>query len=264
MKLARYTGPTGEARFGAVEDGAIYDVGASPFEPRRGGKVAERADVRLLAPLAGPRKIVCVGLNYQDHAEEAGLAIPENPVLFAKFENSIVGPGDAIAIPSFAKEVDFEAELGVVIGKRASVVDSQDALEYVLGYTCVNDVSAREIQFSDGQWIRGKTLDTFCPLGPWIVTTDEVPDPQALGIRCVVNGVVMQNSSTAQMARSVAELVSFISQGITLEPGDVIATGTPAGVGFTRKPPVFLQPGDVVRVEIDGIGVLENPVVSRP
>lgn len=216
-----------------------------------------------IAPIAEPNKIVCVGLNYRDHAEESGQPIPESPILFAKFPNTVIGPGEPIKVPSITKQVDYEAELGVVIGRVASEVSVEDALDYVLGYTCVNDVSARDLQFADGQWVRGKTLDTFCPTGPWIVTTDEIPDPQNLGIKCLVNGNVMQDSSTKQMIFSVAELVSFISQGITLEAGDLIATGTPPGVGFARKPPLYLQPGDVVRVEIEGIGTLENPVVAR-
>lgn len=208
-------------------------------------------------------KIVCVGLNYRDHAEEAGLDIPETPILFAKFDNAVIENGDPIRIPSITKQVDYEAELGVVIGKTASQVSVDDALQHVDGYTCVNDVSARDLQFADGQWVRGKTLDTFCPRGPRIVSTDEIRDPQSLGIKCLVNGEVMQDSSTEQMIFSVAELVSFISQGITLEPGDLIATGTPPGVGFARTPPVFLKAGDVVRVEIESIGALENPVVNR-
>lgn len=208
-------------------------------------------------------KIVCVGLNYRDHAEESGQPIPESPILFAKFPNTLIGNGDPIKIPSITQEVDYEAELGVVIGKTASQVPVDEALDYVQGYTCVNDVSARDLQFADGQWVRGKTLDTFCPTGPRVVPVGEISDPQNLSIKCLVNGEVMQDSSTNQMIFSAAELVSFISQGITLEEGDLIATGTPSGVGFARKPPVFLKPGDVVRVEIEGIGALENPVVAR-
>jgi 2-keto-4-pentenoate hydratase/2-oxohepta-3-ene-1,7-dioic acid hydratase in catechol pathway len=168
-----------------------------------------------------------------------------------------------VQIPPITTQVDYEAELGVVIGRTARAVSVQEALDYVLGYTCLNDVSARELQSGDGQWVRGKSLDTFCPLGPWIVTTDEIPDPQNLAIRCRLNGQIVQDPSTRHMIFSVAELVSFISQGITLEPGDVLATGTPPGVGIVRRPPLLLKPGDVVRVEIDGIGALENPVELR-
>jgi 2-keto-4-pentenoate hydratase/2-oxohepta-3-ene-1,7-dioic acid hydratase in catechol pathway len=205
-------------------------------------------------------KIVCVGMNYRDHAEEAGLEVPERPVLFAKWPNALVGPGDAIVLPSFTAQVDYEAELGVVIGRRVRDLDAADALDAVAGYVCVNDVSARDVQFSDGQWTRAKSFDTFCPVGPRLVPAEDVPDPQALRIRCLVNGEVMQDSSTEQMVFGVAEIVAHASRGMTLEPGDLIATGTPAGVGFTRKPPVFLRPGDEVTVEIEGIGALTNPV----
>jgi 2-keto-4-pentenoate hydratase/2-oxohepta-3-ene-1,7-dioic acid hydratase in catechol pathway len=205
-------------------------------------------------------KIICAGMNYRDHAEEAGLDVPERPVLFAKWPNALVGPGDPIVIPSFTNEVDYEAELGVVIGRRTRDVEPEEALGAVAGFTCVNDVSARDLQFQDGQWTRAKSFDTFCPVGPRLVPAAEIPDPQALRIRCLVNGEALQDSSTAHMVFSVAELVAYASRGMTLEPGDLIATGTPAGVGFTREPPVFLRPGDEVTVEIEGIGALTNPV----
>lgn len=262
MKIVRYASD-GSSRVGVVEDGTVRDAGASIFDVTPGDAVGAVGEVTLLAPVADPAKVVCVGLNYRKHAEEGGQPIPPNPILFAKFPNSIVGPGDPILLPSFSQQVDYEAELGVVIGKPAAAVDVADALEHVLGYTCINDVSARDLQFADGQWVRGKTLDTFCPIGPWIVTTDEIPDPQTLGIRCIVNGDKLQDSTTADMIFSVAEIVSFISQGITLEPGDVIATGTPEGVGFARTPPIYLNAGDVVSIDIDRIGTLTNPVASR-
>lgn len=205
-------------------------------------------------------KIVCAGMNYRDHAEEAGLQVPERPVLFAKWRSSLVGPGDAIVLPGFTSQVDYEAELGVVIGRRSRDLEVGDALDAVAGYVCVNDVSARDLQFADGQWTRAKSLDTFCPVGPRLVPADEVGDPQALRIRCLVNGEVLQDSSTANMVFSVAELVAYASRGMTLEPGDLIATGTPAGVGFTREPPIFLEAGDEVTVEIERIGALTNPV----
>lgn len=217
----------------------------------------------MAAPLDTPGKIICVGLNYRDHAEESGMAIPTSPILFTKFANTVIGPGEPIVIPPFTTQVDYEAELAVVIGRRAAQVSVDEARSYVAGYTCANDVSARDLQFADGQWYRGKGLDTFCPLGPRLATPDEIPDPQDLGIRCIVNGTTLQDSTTAQMIFSVDEIISFISQGITLEPGDVILTGTPVGVGFARTPPIFLADGDVVRVEIDGIGALENPVKAR-
>lgn len=220
-----------------------------------------QAEVRLLAPVAWPQKIIAIGLNYADHARESGMEPPPNPVCFVKTPNSLVGPGEPISWASGASsQVDYEAELAVVIGRRASRVAQAQALDHVLGYTCCNDVSARDAQFADGQWVRGKSFDTFCPLGPWVVTADEVPDPQALGIRCRVNGETLQDSSTAEMIFGVAEIVSYLSQYLTLLPGDVIATGTPVGVGFSRTPPIFLGDGDVVEIEIDGIGTLSNPV----
>jgi 2-keto-4-pentenoate hydratase/2-oxohepta-3-ene-1,7-dioic acid hydratase in catechol pathway len=210
-------------------------------------------------PFARPGKIVCVGLNYRDHAEESGMAIPERPLLFAKWPNSLIGPGAPIVLPEQSHDVDYEAELGVVIGRRARRVALAVALDHVAGYVCANEVSARDIQFADGQWTRGKSFDTFGPVGP-MVSAEEVPDPQALRIRCLVNREVVQDSSTAQMIFTVAELIAFISDGITLEPGDLILTGTPAGVGWVRKPPLYLADGDEVTVEIEGIGSLTNPV----
>jgi 2-keto-4-pentenoate hydratase/2-oxohepta-3-ene-1,7-dioic acid hydratase in catechol pathway len=211
-------------------------------------------------PFDRPEKIICVGMNYRDHAAEAGLEVPDKPVLFAKWPNSLLGPGEPIVIPPWVEEVDYEAELGVVIGKRARRLSPEEAFEAVAGYVCVNDVSARKLQFEDGQWTRAKSLDTFTPVGPRLVPAVEIDAPQRLRIRCLVNGELLQDSSTAEMVFGVAELVSYISEGITLEPGDLIATGTPAGVGFTRKPPIFLQSGDEVTVEIERIGRLTNPV----
>jgi 2-keto-4-pentenoate hydratase/2-oxohepta-3-ene-1,7-dioic acid hydratase in catechol pathway len=208
-----------------------------------------------------PQKIVCVGLNYRDHAEEQGVALPERPLLFAKWPNSLVGNGESIRLPSIAQNVDYEAELGVVIGRRTTGVAVDDALDFVAGYVVANDVSARDLQFADGQWVRGKSLDTFLPVGEF-VSTDEVPDVQDLPIRAVLNGVVMQDSNTSNMIFGVADIVAFVSQAITLEPGDLILTGTPAGVGAFRKPPVWLEPGDEIRIEIEGIGSITNPVVS--
>lgn len=261
MKLVTFE-QVGEPHAGIIENGLVLEAG-SIFDPVPGEVIGPLSDIKLMAPIPKPAKIVCVGLNYRDHAAESGQEIPKSPIIFAKFSNTIAGPGEAIQIPAITEQVDYEAELGVVIGKVTRAVKAEEALDFVLGYTCVNDVSARDLQFADGQWVRGKTLDTFCPIGPWIVTADETGDPQRLDIRCVVNGVVLQDSSTSQMVFSVAELVSFISQAITLQPGDIIATGTPAGVGFARNPQIWLRPGDIVRVEIDGVGVLENPVTDR-
>jgi 2-keto-4-pentenoate hydratase/2-oxohepta-3-ene-1,7-dioic acid hydratase in catechol pathway len=211
-------------------------------------------------PIAVPAKIVCIGLNYRDHAEEQGVDLPEAPLLFAKWPNTLIGAGDPIVIPPITRQVDYEAELGVVIGARMRNVSEENALEGVEGYLCLNDVSARDLQFSDGQWVRGKSLDTFCPVGPKLVPAADVPDPQRLSIRALVNGRVLQDSSTAEMVFGVAAVIAHVTRAITLEPGDLIATGTPAGVGVFRDPPVFLQPGDEVTIEIERLGALTNPV----
>jgi 2-keto-4-pentenoate hydratase/2-oxohepta-3-ene-1,7-dioic acid hydratase in catechol pathway len=213
-------------------------------------------------PIDRPQKIVCVGLNYSDHAEEQGVELPERPVLFAKWPNTLIGPGEPIVVPGISQKVDYEAELGVVIGRQVKGAAVENALEAVAGYVCVNDVSARDLQFADGQWVRGKSPDTFCPVGPKLVPAGDVPDSQALGIRAILNGETMQESTTANMVFGVAEIVAFVSQAITLEPGDLIATGTPAGVGAFRDPPVFMQPGDEITIEIDGVGALTNPVTA--
>jgi 2-keto-4-pentenoate hydratase/2-oxohepta-3-ene-1,7-dioic acid hydratase in catechol pathway len=211
-------------------------------------------------PIERPQKIVCIGLNYRDHAEEQGTELPAAPLLFAKWPNTLIGPGEPIVIPPITKQLDYEAELGVLIGERVRGVSAENALEAVAGYVCLNDVSARDLQFSDGQWVRGKSLDTFCPVGPELVAAADVPDPQALKIRAVVNGEVLQDSHTSNMIFSVAEILAHVSRAITLEPGDLIATGTPAGVGAFRDPPVWLEPGDEVTIEIEGLGALTNPV----
>jgi 2-keto-4-pentenoate hydratase/2-oxohepta-3-ene-1,7-dioic acid hydratase in catechol pathway len=220
---------------------------------------------RSAVPLGIPRpgKIVCVGLNYHDHAVEGGMELPKAPLLFAKWPNSLVGHGDPVVLPRESSQVDYEAELGVVIGTAARRVSERDALDHVAGYICVNDVSARDLQFADGQWTRGKSPDTFCPVGPRLVPREEIDDPQVLGIRCLVNGEALQDSSTSQMIFSVAEIIAYASQTITLEPGDLIATGTPAGVGVFRDPKVLLQDGDEVSVEIDGLGTLTNPITKE-
>jgi 2-keto-4-pentenoate hydratase/2-oxohepta-3-ene-1,7-dioic acid hydratase in catechol pathway len=218
-------------------------------------------DLTSVAPLPDPGKIVAIGLNYIDHAAEAEMTLPSEPLVFAKFPSSIVGPGDAIAFDrGLTDGVDFEAELGAIIGSRARDVRVEDALGHVFGYTCLNDVSARDLQFADGQWVRAKSLDTFCPIGPWIVTADELPDPQTLAISCTVSGERLQDASTADMIFGVAELIARLSRSFSLEPGDLIATGTPPGVGWFRTPRRVLRDGDEVVVAIEGIGDLRNPV----
>lgn len=222
---------------------------------------------KLLAPLQ-PAAILCIGLNYRKHAVETGIKIPEYPVLFMKNPAAIADPGDPIVLPKVCvnpPQVDYEAELAAVIGKPARNVSAAKALDYVLGYTAGNDVSARWWQQHAGasQWIRGKSFDTFCPLGPELVTADEIPDPQNLQLRCILNNEVMQDGNTSDMIFSVAQLIAFLSEGTTLLPGTIILTGTPSGVGFVRQPPVFLKPGDVVSIEVEGIGMLTNPVVEE-
>src|SRR5947209_6293619 len=200
--------------------------------------------VTAVLPIERPQKIVCIGLNYRDHAEEQGVPLPERPLLFAKWPNTLIGPGEPIRLPSISHEVDYEAELAVVIGTRVHQASPDTALEAVRGYLCANDVSGRDVQFADKQWVRGKSFDSFCPIGPELVPAADVPDPQALKIRAILNGQVMQDSTTANMVFGVADIVSFVSQAITLEPGDLILTGTPASVGVFRDPKVLLTPGD--------------------
>ena len=214
-----------------------------------------------MLPIERPGKIVCVGLNYRDHAEEQGVELPEEPLLFAKWPNALIGPGDPIVIPPLVTKCDYEAELGVVIGARVRGVSSENALEAVRGYVCANDVSARDLQFKDGQWTRGKSVDTFCPVGP-LVPAGEIPDPHDLRIRAIVSGEVLQDSTTTNLIFGVDVIISHVSQTITLEPGDLILTGTPAGVGVFRNPQRLLRPGDEVTIEIEGVGTLTNPVVA--
>ncbi|MGI9113382.1 MAG: fumarylacetoacetate hydrolase family protein [Gaiellaceae bacterium] len=211
-----------------------------------------------------PGKIVCVELNYRAHAEEEGRTAPERPILFAKWATSLIGPGEPIRLPSISDAIDHEAELGVVLGARVKGVSVENALEAVRGYLCANDVSARDLQRADRQFTRAKSLDTFCPIGPELVPAAKIPDPQALRLRCLVNGEVRQDSTTEDMVFSVAELIAFASQAITLEPGDLLLTGTPGGVGEFREPPVYLRDGDEVTVEIEGLGTLTNPVRAEP
>ena len=218
--------------------------------------------VAPVLPIDRPGKIVCVGLNYRDHAEEQGVELPSEPLLFAKWPTSLIGPGEPIVIPPIVTKADYEAELGVVIGTRTKNVSKENAFEAVRGYLCANDVSARDLQFSDGQWTRGKSPDTFCPVGT-MVLRDEISDPHDLRIRAIVSGEVLQDSTTANLIFGIDDVISYVSQTTTLEPGDLILTGTPAGVGVFRDPQRLLQPGDEVTIEIEGIGSLTNPVVAR-
>lgn len=224
--------------------------------------VLKLTDVTLRAPIPRPGKIICIGLNYLDHAAESNLEVPEYPTVFSKHGNAVNDPGGAIVIPAVTSQVDYEGELAVVIGRRAKNVSESDALDYVAGYMPFNDVSARDYQRRTSQWTIGKTFDTFAPMGPALVTADEVPDPHDLDMRVTVDGEVLQHSNTGEMIFSIPHLIWYLSAVMTLDPGDVIATGTPAGVGVARKPPRFLRPGEIVQVEIESLGRLENPVVE--
>ena len=224
------------------------------------------AEGRLLAPIPLPGKVICIGLNYRDHAAESGVDIPSEPVCFSKFSSAVIGPEAKIELPPSSRQVDYEAELVVVIGRSGREIPLEKGLDYVAGYMNGNDVSARDWQLGrpGGQWLLGKTPDTFAPQGPYLVTADEIPDPESLRVQLRLNGETMQDSNTSQLIFGIDRLICHLSALFTLSPGDVIFTGTPPGVGMARKPPVFLKPGDVVEVEIDGLGILRNPVVGRP
>jgi 2-keto-4-pentenoate hydratase/2-oxohepta-3-ene-1,7-dioic acid hydratase in catechol pathway len=288
MKLATILTPKGARAALAVADGYIdlnatdpglpsclkQLIAASPAIRKAAGEVAGSKNavkyaanaVKVLPPIPKPGKILCIGLNYRDHAIEGGRPIPPEPVLFGKFPNTLIAHGDPIKLPKVAQKVDYEAELVVVIGKTGKHIPNDDsAFEYVGGYTCGHDVSARDWQFrgEEKQWMIGKTFDTFAPTGPVLVTADELTNPHKLQVQMRVNGTTLQNSNTKEFIFGVPHLLWFLSQVMTLEPGDLIFTGTPPGVGIARKPPVLLKPGDVAEVEIEGIGTLKNPVVAE-
>ncbi len=254
MQALLLGGPTAlETLRAAVVPAQIADEGR-PFD-----------GVEWLAPVPRPGKVVAIGRNYRDHTAEEGVEPPPAPLIFSKWPSSVIGHEAEIRWdPALTGQVDYEAELAVVIGRTARRVSEADALAHVLGYTCLDDVSARDLQFGDGQWARGKSLDTFCPMGPVLVTADEIPDPQDLEISCRVGGEIVQHANTAQMYFGVAAIISYCSQAFTLEPGDVIATGTPGGVGIFRDPPVLLGDGDEVTVEIERIGRLVNTCRYEP
>jgi 2-keto-4-pentenoate hydratase/2-oxohepta-3-ene-1,7-dioic acid hydratase in catechol pathway len=278
MKLAQFRTKTVEgSRLGMIKGDALVDIseiapdmlslinaGSPALHAAKNltSKSAYSLDAVEYLPAVYPGKIIAIGRNYQEHAAEGGSEPPKSPLLFTKFPNALNAHNAPVTLHAISEQIDFEAELAVVIGRRANKVSEADALSYVFGYSCLNDVSARDLQFSDGQWVRGKGLNGFAPLGPFITTRDEVPDPQSLTIEGVLNGEVMQSSNTKMMIFGVAYLISYITQAITLEPGDVIATGTPEGVGVFRKPPRLLQPGDVFEVVIEKVGTLKNTFVS--
>jgi 2-keto-4-pentenoate hydratase/2-oxohepta-3-ene-1,7-dioic acid hydratase in catechol pathway len=268
MRILRFSDLQGQEYFGLDQDTRIGDsvailTGDIFTELKPTGEHATLA--KLLAPLT-PCNIYCIGLNYREHAAESGMEEPKKPIIFAKPTSSLCHPDDPIRLPAcqHEEEVDYECELAVIIGKTARDVSVENALNHVLGYTCANDVSARKWQLNagGGQWIRGKGFDTFCPLGPLLVTKDEIPDPQDLSIKTHLNGKTVQDHTTGDMIFSVAEIISFLSQDTTLLPGTAILTGTPQGVGFARKPPIWLRPGDEVKIEIENIGILTNPVIA--
>ena len=266
MRIVSYRRDDGQVRFGIVDGWSVVDAGtdldAIHAGAGPGAAVGLVDEVMLLAPIPKPGKVICVGRNYAEHAAETGSDVPDRPQLFAKFANAIVGPRDDVIHPPITNALDYEAELVAVIGRQASQVSEARALDVVLGYTCGNDISARDLQFGDTQWLRGKSLDSFAPIGPWIVTADEIPDPQSLAIRCTVNDETRQDDTTANMVFSVAQIIAFVTEAITLDPGDVIFTGTPPGVGFGMDPKRYLNVGDHVRVEITGIGMLEHHIVA--
>ena len=267
MKIARYfdkdivhLGMVEENTFVPVDfdgDMVAFIVHAPELQPS--GEPMPIDEIKLAPPVGNPSKIIAIGLNYLDHAREGDAELPKVPLVFAKFMSSLIGPEDQIIWdPRVSDRVDFEAELAVIIGKKTYRCPEEDAPGSIFGYTCANDVSARDLQFSDGQWVRSKSLDTFCPLGPWIVTAGDIPDPHDLDIKCHLNGQVMQESNTGSMIFKIPQLISFLSQNFTLMPGDIILTGTPHGVGAFRNPPVFMKDGDEVIVEIEKVGRLIN------
>lgn len=267
MKIAQFYIENRTA-LGFIQEGTLIPIGftgkmedfishSPSFEPV--GNPISIEQVHFAPPITSPSKIIAIGLNYLDHARESKGKIPEVPLIFSKFPNSLTGHKDRIVWDrELTEKVDFEAELAVVIAKKAYRCPEREAMEYVFGYTCANDVSARDLQFGDGQWVRGKSLDTFCPLGPWIITSDEIPEPHDLAIKSRLNGRLMQDSRTSLMIFRIPYLVSFLSRHFTLLPGDVILTGTPHGVGAFREPSIYMGDGDQIEVEIEGIGILKN------
>lgn len=284
MRLVTYLSSSGVPMAGVVAGETVFSLAALGFEstleviaqgeaakaaignylksaPEAAGKPLEQ--VALLAPVPKPPKFICVGLNYRDHAAEAKMDIPAVPTIFSKFNNAVIGPGAKIVLPRETAKPDYEAEFAFVIGTGGRYIKAEDWRKHVWGYTCVNDVSARDLQLATSQWLMGKTCDTFAPMGPWLVSADEIGDPHNLAISCSVNGERLQNSNTRELIFGIGPLVEYLSSAIRLEPGDIVSTGTPAGVGFSYKPPRWLRAGDEVVVEIEGIGALRNPVVGE-
>ena len=285
MRFVTFRAPGGGAQAGvALRDHVVSLAGAGfrdMLEVLAGGQEARAkidnfiyappagatfpaASVKLLAPVPHPPKLICVGLNYRDHAAESRMEIPKVPTIFSKFSTAVIGPGDPIVLPKNSTQPDYEAEFAFVIGQGGRHIAAADWDRHVFGYTLINDVSARDFQMATSQWLMGKTFDTFAPMGPHIVSLDEIPDPHALDISLRINGEVLQHSNTRELIFKIPDLVAYLSSVFTLQPGDVVSTGTPAGVGFARNPPRFLNPGDEVQVEVDKIGELRNPVTPEP
>ncbi|HWZ30832.1 MAG TPA: fumarylacetoacetate hydrolase family protein [Bryobacteraceae bacterium] len=241
----------------------ILSVIASGKKPSANGPSYDLDQVELVAPIPRPPKLICVGLNYRDHAAEAKMEIPKVPTIFSKFSNVVIGPGQPIVLPKASQRPDYEAEFAFVIGPGGRHIPASRAMQHVFGYTIVNDVSARDFQMATTQWLMGKTFDTFAPMGPCIVTADEIPDPHSLDISLEIGGERLQQSNTRELIFKIPEIIEHLSTVVTLEPGDVVLTGTPAGVGFARKPPRFLKPGDEVVIRVERIGELRNPVVAE-
>lgn len=278
MRIVSFRIDGGPWRAGIERDGSIVEVGhdhvgsvkallaagpaAVDLASANASHAHKRADVEIGPPIPDPEKIICIGLNYRKHAAEAGMQLPVVPTFFPKYRNSLIGPDAPIVIPRVTNQVDWEVELAAIIGTRCKDVSEAEALRYVGGYSALNDVSARDLQMQTSQWGAGKAIDTFAPFGPCLVPAFEIPDPQTLAIKTRLNGVTVQDSNTADMAFSVAQIIAFLSGFMTLEPGDVIATGTPEGVGMGRKPQLWMKDGDVLETEIEKIGVLRNPVVA--
>jgi 2-keto-4-pentenoate hydratase/2-oxohepta-3-ene-1,7-dioic acid hydratase in catechol pathway len=284
MKLCTFQ-QDGRAHAGVISGGDVISLGSAGFptvisflegvEPEAKNRIEELlakppadsvfplGSVKLLAPIPRPPKIVCIGLNYRDHAIESGLPIPTTPVIFTKFATAVIGPGDDIVLPANSEKPDYEAELAFVIGKGGRHIKAADWREHVFGYTNFHDVSARDFQLVTSQWTIGKTFDTFAPFGPWIVSADEIADPHNLNIRLEINGETLQNSNTRELIFGIPALVEYLSSVFTLESGDIVATGTPPGVGMARKPPRWLRPGDEVLVAIEGLGELRNTAVAE-
>jgi 2-keto-4-pentenoate hydratase/2-oxohepta-3-ene-1,7-dioic acid hydratase in catechol pathway len=270
MKLVTFKRGGGAPEAGIADGGKVFGLGidmiamiASGKKPSMDGPGSDLGHVTLLAPVPRPPKLICVGLNYRDHAAETKMEIPKVPTIFCKFPNVVIGPGEPIILPKAEKRPDYEAEFAFVIGQGGRHIPASRAMQHVFGYTIVNDVSARDVQMATSQWMMGKTFDTFAPMGPWIVTADEIGDPHALDISLEIGGVTLQHSNTRELIFKIPELIEHLSAVVTLEPGDVVSTGTPAGVGFARKPPRYLAPGDEVIIRVEGIGELRNPVAAE-